>query len=157
MTPVLRMRATRRTVSHSCCRYFYAHTGRSNTTVIIRFPHPGPKHNTEHGDTALLPLHLYWRVGLSRADDPLPLSVATTSRSATAGPKCERGSLLGHTSEVTDSSDCRAFSHQQMEPKHETNVGLTRFSCRIVLYVIFAVASRPLQRQTRCVLKTGWS
>lgn len=33
MTPVLRMRATRRTVSHSCCRYFYKHTGQSNTTL----------------------------------------------------------------------------------------------------------------------------
>lgn len=27
------MRATKRTVSHSCCRYFYKHTGRSNTTL----------------------------------------------------------------------------------------------------------------------------
>ncbi len=33
MTPVLRIRATRRTVSHNCWRYFYTHTGKSNINV----------------------------------------------------------------------------------------------------------------------------
>lgn len=46
MTPVLRIRATRRTVSHSCCRYFYKHTGRSNTTLLDSVPRAKTQHRT---------------------------------------------------------------------------------------------------------------
>lgn len=52
--------------------------------------------NRADGVLVLLP-HLDLRVGLSRADDPLPLSVAPSSRSTAAGPQRERGALPQHT------------------------------------------------------------
>lgn len=104
MTPVLRIRATRRTVFHSCCRYFYEHTHRQ-VCLQHKILSSGPERNTELGGFPLLLLHLDRRVGLSRADDALPLSIATSSRSTTAGPQRESGSLLGHTTAVTVSSE----------------------------------------------------
>lgn len=51
----------------------------------------------ENSVPQLLQVFLNLRVGLSRADDPLPLSIATSSRSTAAGPQRERGSLPEHT------------------------------------------------------------
>lgn len=87
---------------HSCCRYFYEHTHRQEQHKIRS---SGPERNTELGGFPLLLLHLDRRVGLSRADDALPLSIATSSRSTTAGPQRESGSLLGYTTAVTVSSE----------------------------------------------------
>lgn len=93
----------------------------------------GPERNTERGGFLLpLLLHLDRRVGLSRADDALPLSIATSSRSTTAGPQRESGSLLGH-----NRSHCQLRATRGSQ---NTSKNLTRLSCRIVLYVIFAVA-----------------
>lgn len=60
------------------------------------------------------PPHLDLRVGLSRADDPLPLSVHTSSRSATAGPQGERGSLPEHTASAR-----HLFTHHWRVPRTE--------------------------------------
>lgn len=73
----------------------------AGATQLYQILSPGPEHNTQHGNVTLLLLHLDRWVGLPRADDPLPLSVATSPRSTTAGPKCESGSLLGRTSAVS--------------------------------------------------------
>jgi len=53
-------------------------------------------HSTKADGLVVLP-HLDLRVCLSCADDPLPLSVETSSRSTAARPQRERGSLPEHT------------------------------------------------------------
>lgn len=124
------------------CSTAAADTSRNTQTGATQVYHQilssGPECNTDHGGVLLLLLHLDRRVGLSRADDALPLSIATSSRSTTAGPQRESGSLLGHTTAVTGSEPPEGAKSTS------NNQGLTRFSCRIVLYVILAVACRPL-------------
>ncbi|KAF3851488.1 hypothetical protein F7725_013260 [Dissostichus mawsoni] len=44
--------------------------------------------------------HLDLRVGLPRADDPLPFSVGTPSGPTAAGPQRERGPLPQHTADA---------------------------------------------------------
>lgn len=142
MTPVLRISATRRTVSHSCCRYFcnthrkWSQTRQSLSSVDILerkknlslFWALAKTHTNSDfkikdsvlGEWTEMQLnswnsmkerrvpppsccsaHLDLWVGLSGADDSLPLAVATAPRPATAGPQRERRSLHTHTHNKT--------------------------------------------------------
>lgn len=147
MTPVLRIRATRRTVSHSCCRYFCKHIDRSNT--------PLSSHSVIWSRTQ----HRTWRLPAA----PSPPAPASWSLPCRWRPATLHSGLLSIDHSWTTAWEwlparTHNRSHCQLgatggSQNTSKNQGLTRFSCRIVLYVIFAVAWRPLWRQT-CAMKS---